>query len=156
MRLDLVLNRFLHGDDSTLGELYIGAEFFCFTCEDEAREIKVVGETRVPAGEYEIELRTESSPMNRRYAERFDFHRGMLWLRDVPDFSYVYLHVGNDDDDTHGCPLVGMAAGVAKGGGYVMRSVEAYTQLYPVILDALNSGSRVFINIIDGGVPRND
>lgn len=149
MALDLTLVRFLHGSDSTLGELFVADDFFCFVCEDERRAVKVEGETRIPAGRYQILLREEWSPMNRRYAARFGFHCGMLWLQDVPGFEWVYIHVGNTDDDTAGCLLTGFAAGTCDGGGQVMRSVEAYSELYPVLVEAIQSGVDVFIIVRD-------
>ncbi|NIP88730.1 MAG: hypothetical protein GWN84_03285, partial [Gammaproteobacteria bacterium] len=41
-------------------------------------------------------------------AERFaDIHEGMLWIREIPNFEWVYLHCGADHEDTAGCPLLG-------------------------------------------------
>ncbi|NIB44833.1 hypothetical protein HBA55_34955 [Pseudomaricurvus alkylphenolicus] len=149
MRLDLCVQRFLHGSDSTLGELFIASTFFCFTCEDEFRSEKVPGETRIPEGEYEVKLRTVDSPMNQRYAKRFDFHAGMMWLQDVPNFSNVYIHVGNTDDDTSGCLLVGLGAETCLGGGAVLQSVAAYKRLYPIVVEAIRAGQKVFLTIRD-------
>ncbi|KKL14000.1 hypothetical protein LCGC14_2520110 [marine sediment metagenome] len=72
----------------------------CYTLEDEFREIKVSGETRIPSDTYELKLRTEGG-LNERYKARFpDIHEGMIWLQNVPNFSWIYLHCGNYDDDT--------------------------------------------------------
>ena len=50
------LFRFSSGSVSTLGlimaDLNDGKVFRCFTLEDEYREAKVSGETRIPAGKY--------------------------------------------------------------------------------------------------------
>ena len=60
-KMRLEVQRFSSGDDSTLGLLFDVSggdrEFLCFTLEDEKRDIKVKGETRIPAGKYEIKLR---------------------------------------------------------------------------------------------------
>ena len=51
MKLEVL--RFSSQSDSTLGLLFDvtnGREFLCYTIEDEARETKVMGETRIPAG----------------------------------------------------------------------------------------------------------
>jgi len=147
--MEIFLKRFRHGQDSTLGLLSIENEFVCFTCEDQFQAVKIKGETRIPAGRYQVELRTSPSPMNKRYAQRFDFHKGMLWLQDVPGFTWVYIHVGNDDDDTDGCVLLGMDAYQTNNGGKVGRSIYAYSQLYPVIVEALEQGQDVYITIED-------
>jgi len=159
--MELLLQRFSTGDESTLGLLYEGDwvnpdpklvphleynDFQCFTMEDQPNEPKIPGETRIPKGRYKIELRTEGG-MQARYAERFDWHKGMLWLRDVPDFTYVYIHLGNDDDDTDGCILVGDGAiSNVMERGMVTRSEVAYTRLYEQILDSI---AEVWITIED-------
>lgn len=146
--VELMLKRFRSGSDSTLGVLLIDGVFACFTCEDEFRVVKVAGETRIPAGRYEIKLRTDS-PMAKRYAEKYPGHKGMLWLQDVPGFTYAYMHIGNTDDDTEGCVLVGQSAHSTETGGFVGHSGPAYRQYYPVIVGALERGDRVWITVED-------
>lgn len=146
----ITVKRFNTGKDSTLGNLFVNGDFECFTCEDEKREIKVAGETRIPAGEYKILLRKEGG-MNKRYSENTKtsyFHEGMLWLQDVPNFTYVYIHIGNNDDQTEGCILVGADAysDAPNGGGTVGRSVYAYQRLYVKVVEALKDGE-VWINV---------
>lgn len=146
MSMDITVKRFKSGRDSTLGLLAVDDRFLCFTCEDEYRAKKVVGETRIPAGRYRLELRS-NSPMAKRYAEKFDFHYGMLWLRDVPNFKYVYIHVGNTDNDTDGCVLVGMHAHQTHDGGRVLQSVNAYKKLYALVLSAIDQNDEVWVTI---------
>ena len=53
--------RFSSQNESSLGVLFDvteGRKFLCFTLEDEARKVKVSGETRIPAGTYNLGLRT--------------------------------------------------------------------------------------------------
>ena len=61
MRLQVL--RFSSQADCTHGLLFeiseIGKRFLCYTLEDEHRVLKVRGETRIPAGVYNIKLRTE-------------------------------------------------------------------------------------------------
>lgn len=156
MRRDYLLERFGFGEDSTLGRLYewtlngTGLSEhvpLCWTLEDERRIHKVRGETCIPEGTYQIKLRTEGG-MHPRYAARFPWHEGMLWLQDVPGFSFIYIHVGNDDDDTEGCLLVGAAPAMSENGEFAVgRSVEAYTLLYQQMADQLRSGDEVWISI---------
>ena len=109
MKLEVL--RYKSADDFTLGALFElkedgSREFMCYTLEDEHRDEKVMSETRIPAGEYEIKLRTVGG-FNDKYSRRFkDIHKGMLWLQDVPNFKWVLIHCGNTDEHTAGCLLV--------------------------------------------------
>ena len=52
--------RFSSEKDATNGLLFDvtdGRKFLCYTLEDEHRDVKKYGETRVPAGTYKITLR---------------------------------------------------------------------------------------------------
>jgi len=154
MDKNYALFRFQSGKDATLGALFALTElpaatepsFRCFTCEDESRPVKVKGETRIPAGRYEIKLRAAGG-MHPKYASKFPgLHRGMLHLQDVPGFEWVYIHIGNDDDDTAGCILVGDGAHV---GGTLSESTVAYRRLYGVVSNAILAGEPVSIEVRD-------
>ena len=157
--MNLTLYRDSKGQDSTIGRLCIGdgvsEVLFCYTCEDEKRINKVAGKTRIPAGIYEIKLRT-GSPMANRYDNKFHRigHDGMIHLQDVPDFTNVYLHIGNTHEDTEGCLLVGYSCTIDtySGGGSIGRSTQAYEKLYPMVYEAIKSGEKVFITIKDEGI----
>ena len=146
--MKLTLKRFSTGPDSTLGLLFIDDAFVCFTCEDEHRDIKVAGETRIPAGTYAIRVRTWGG-FHQRYERRFAFHRGMLEICDVPGFTDILIHIGNTDDDTAGCILVGLGARADdRGGGRVMTSALAYETFYPRVIDAAEARD-LTIEIVD-------
>lgn len=133
--------------DFTTGMLYVNGRFQCFTLEDERRTTKVHGETRIPAGEYVIKLRTVGG-FHEKYSKKFGAtHKGMLWLQDVPGFEYILIHVGNTDKDTAGCILVG--ATVDRRKGVLGRSTEAYRSIYPVVAAAILGGERVTIEVRD-------
>lgn len=145
--MKLVLTRFGFGLDSTLGELRTAdGRVQCFTLEDERRKVKVPGETCIPEGHYAIDVR-HGSPKFGKYDERWDWHDGMLWLRDVPGFEFVYIHPGNTDDDTDGCPLVGEVPVALPDGEFaVQRSVAAYKALYTHVREALRySGASIIV-----------
>lgn len=153
MAMELKLLRISSGDEASLGILFevVGTDdlsFRCYTLEDQSSVEKISGETRIPAGRYEIKLRNEGG-MIKRYQKRFDWHRGMLWLQDVPNFQYIYIHVGNKDDDTDGCILVGdgQVSNVVERG-QVTNSVTAYRRLYETILGVLSQNT-VWITIED-------
>ena len=151
MRINL--QRLISDDESSIGAMFIDCDFKCYTLEDEFRSKKVFGETRIPFGEYEIKLRTEGG-FHERYLNKFgaDFHKGMLWLQDVPNFEYILIHIGNDDDDTAGCILLGSTANnLLTSSGFIGESTSAYQHFYPIVRDALLSGEKVTINVRDEG-----
>ena len=139
--MKLHLKRFATDGDSTIGILRLDGQAAFFTLEDERRAVKVASETRIPAGTYQIHVRNEGG-MIKRYRRRFQWHRGMLWLQDVPGFQYIYIHVGNTDGDTAGCILVGYAANMKSiaGGMSIGQSVKAYRRLYETVYDAAEAG----------------
>jgi hypothetical protein len=142
----LRVQRFPSLEDSTIGGASIDGRFCCFTLEDERREVKVPGETRIPAGTYQIKLRTEGG-MHTKYAARFPAdHRGMLWLQDVPGFEWIYLHCGVTDDHTNGCILVADTANIE---GTLARSEQAYRRIYGTISNAILAGEPVSITVED-------
>lgn len=154
----LTLYRDSKGENSTIGRLCIGeglSEYlFCYVVEDEKRSEKVAGKTRIPAGTYELGIR-KGSPMANRYDNKYSDigHNGMIWLKDVPDFEFVYIHVGNTHEETEGCLLLNYTAYIdpANGGGSGGRSVAAYKDFYKKIRPLLDD-EKVFITIKDEGV----
>ena len=147
MEIDVV--RYNDQEDFTDGIFLINGEFQVHTLEDEGRNKKLFGETRVWCGRYPVELRTVGG-FHERYLKNFgsDFHKGMLWIKEVPNFEFVLIHIGNDDDDTAGCLLVGMSNN-ADEKGFIGDSTAAYKKIYPLIRDAILSGEEVFINFYD-------
>lgn len=152
MKLEVL--RISSQQDSTSGLLFDitnERKFLCYTLEDEFRETKVMGETRIPAGTYRLSLR-EWGGFHERYAKRFrNLHKGMLWVRDVPDFTNILIHCGNTDEHTAGCLLLGQTqtSNRASPDGFVGRSTEAYVDVYPVVADALETGEEVTITYVD-------
>lgn len=154
MRLELY--RFSSQNESTLGILHIvndetnQKDFLCFTLEDQKREVKVYGETRIPKGTYQIEYRKEGGYHN-KYSKRFpSIHRGMLEIRDVPNFTHILLHCGNTDDDTDGCLLVGnvVSQNITKDG-FLGQSTDCYKRIYPILADILDTQKHLSIKIIN-------
>ncbi|MTI29777.1 DUF5675 family protein [Xanthovirga aplysinae] len=147
MRLKVV--RYDSGPQDTLGKLYINDRFASYTLEDEYRKVKVKGDTRIPEGSYRITFRNEGG-FNMKYSHRFpDMHKGMLWVRDVPNFQYVLIHIGNTEDDTAGCLLVGDKTGTLKGKRAILGSSSSYKKIYPIVANALSNGEEVSIEYIN-------
>lgn len=136
----IVVNRFTSDKETTLSLVSLNAEHQCFGLEDQFQAVKVKGETRVPAGVYPITVRQEGG-FHGRYNRKFPgFHDGMLWIRDVPGFEYILIHVGNDDDDTAGCLLLGSGVSTANGLT-ITRSVKAYKAFYKKVIEMAKSGT---------------
>lgn len=152
--MDLEVLRFSSQKDSTNGILFdvTGGKrvFLCYTLEDEHREEKVSSETRIPAGTYKVTLRTVGG-FHSRYTNKYGkMHKGMLWVRDVPGFEYILIHVGNDESHTSGCLLVGdtQNQNITKKG-FIGSSVDAYKRVYLPICKELTDGKEVTITYID-------
>jgi len=145
--MEIEVLRYNSEAEYTDGLFFIDCKFKCYTLEDEFRNEKVYAETRIDDGRYRIEFRTEGD-FHARYLAKFgpDFHRGMLWIKDVPNFEYVLIHIGNDDDDTAGCLLVGSSN--SNGSNFIGASEKAYKKFYPKIADALLNGECVEIEFV--------
>lgn len=146
----LVERLFSDKENGTTGVMFVDGEFAGYTLEDEFRVEKVRNETRIPAGFYRIKLRDEGG-MNARYREKYgDRHRGMLWLQDVPNFEWIYIHPGNTTDHTSGCILVGYGALWTPGTRpRVMASTDCYHAIARGVHGALDRGEQVSIEIVD-------
>tara|TARA_R110002167_G_scaffold149168_1_gene342371 strand:+ start:213 stop:689 length:477 start_codon:yes stop_codon:yes gene_type:complete len=153
MKLKVI--RFSSQKDSTSGLLFDDSdgklEFLCYTLEDEYREEKISGETRVPAGTYKIKLRNEGG-FHSRYAKKYGkIHKGMLHVTNVPGFKWILIHTGNTDEHSSGCLLVGDSQenNVIIKDGFIGKSVNAYKRIYPDIARSLEKKEEVTIEYID-------
>ena len=142
MKINLIRTQF--GNDATNGLLFIDEVFECFTLEDQYQDKKVYGETCIPEGTYPVEFRKEGGFHN-RYSAKYDFHKGMLEIKDIPNFKWVLFHLGNTDENTAGCVLVGdtqQDLDVSKDG-FIGSSGNAYKKFYPKVATALENGESV-------------
>lgn len=138
---EIKLIRVAEGKDSTLGHLYLGGFFCCYTLEDRIRAEKIHGRTAIPAGQYSLALNTWGG-MNGRYKNLFGaMHRGMLEVKGIPSFSLVYLHIGNTHADTAGCLLLGDHYQHHQGEYRLLHSMGAYKRVYPQLLAELDRGN---------------
>jgi hypothetical protein len=140
------LQRLQAYNNYTLGALYIDNLLMCFVLEDEPREVKVKGKTRIPAGIYPMKLRNVGSVHN-WLNKAFSFHIGSLHITDVPGFQYILIHPGNSDADTAGCLLPGYQHVI--NNNFIGQSTKAYTSIYPIIANRIKDYDDVKIHIID-------
>jgi len=139
--------RFQTTHNHTKSVFLIDGVFQCFVLEDGFRVKKVHGETRISPATRKIELRTEGG-MHQKYLKRYgSWHKGMLWIKDVNGFEYIYIHPGVKPKDTLGCLLTGFIADTNKE--QISTSRLAYEKIYPVISGAILKGEEVLIETID-------
>lgn len=152
--MKLQVLRFNSQSDSTNGLLFDvtnGTKFLCYTLEDEKRDVKVMSETRIPAGKYKILLRKEGG-FHARYTKKYgSMHKGMLHVQEVPNFKWILIHTGNTDEHTAGCLILGDSQenNTLVKNGFIGKSTQAYKRIYPPIAKALENNEEVTIEYID-------
>ena len=154
--LALDLYRFNDNGKSSLGLLFVNGCFRCYTLEDEARSEKVKGETRIPAGTYELAIRQAESGLTIRYRKKYDFFKYHLWIKNVPGFEWIYMHIGNTDKSSDGCILVGDTVdNNTFKDGFLGSSANAFERLYKEVYPKLEDGPgiiRVHDEVVFSGV----
>jgi hypothetical protein len=145
MKLTVVRTQF--GTDATNGILLVDGLFECYTLEDQYQAVKVMHETCIPEGTYNIKFRTVGG-FHSKYSERYgNAHYGMLHLQDVPNFTYILIHAGNTDEHTSGCLIVGETQQDLdiSDDGFIGHSGKAYLKLYNKVAKELLLGKEVSI-----------
>ncbi len=150
-----ILQRFSDNRTSTLGILIKVTSlnkplFQAYTLEDEFRPSKVKGETRIPAGKYEIVIQDQDTPKTIQYRQKYSWFYNHLMLKDVPGFTGIYIHVGNDDKDTDGCILLGdNADNNVIGHGSISNSTASFMRFYNELYPLIKNGEKAYIEIRD-------
>lgn len=132
--MELRLVRQPSDDKRTHGDLYMDGQWCAVTMEDPVRDEKIPGETAIPAGKYKVIM--SDSPR---------FKRRLPLLLNVPQFSGVRIHSGNDHTETDGCLLVGQR----RSSDRILDSKAALEDLVTEIEAAIQGGEEVFITIED-------
>lgn len=124
--MELKVIRKINTEESSIGELHVNGNFFCYTLEDKDRGLiktqpltdiaqkKLFGKTAIPLGKYDLAL---------TFSNRFQKY--MPQVLNVPCFEGVRIHSGNKAEDTEGCLLVGMN----KAENMITDSRTAFTAL---------------------------
>lgn len=144
--MELFLQREKSKLETTLGKLKVNGDFECHTLEDEVRVDdpitqdvnegkKIYGKTAIPAGRYRVDITW--SPKFKKY---------MIIILDVPDYTGIRMHSGNDAEDTLGCVLVGTTVDSSRR---IHGGTQALPKLYAKIAAALKKGE-VWITIANG------
>lgn len=134
--MKLELNRIAIRPSYTIGRLFVDGEYFCDTLEDRCRDLdkeeKVMNETAIPEGIYEVIVNVSVK-----------FKRKLPLLLNVPHFTGIRIHRGNTDKDTSGCILVGEN----KQPGRVINSTGYELRLTELIEKAMLVGDKIMIEI---------
>lgn len=131
--LEITVNRHTYQSHFTAGTLLVNGITLC-TLEDAVRKVKVMHKTAIPAGRYQVipwvfHSRYEIRPL----------------LKDVPNFTGVYVHVGNTDIDTSGCLLI--SKGYANGS--LTNSRVGYSEFCDHLCQAWSEGKETWLTITD-------
>lgn len=152
--MKLLLRRIFKGPSYTIGKLFINGVYECDTLEDQDRGLtsqmtleeikakKVYGVTAIPTGTYNINMTTISPKFkDRAWAKPY---KGMLpRLENVKGYEGVLIHVGNDQEATSGCILVGEN----RIKGKVINSTACFYALMTVLLKAKSIGESIELTI---------
>lgn len=145
----LTVLRYLDDSDTTLGLLFIRNKFFAYTLEDTYRKEKIAKETRIPAGEYVLGFLEQSTGLTVKYQNKFEWFTYHLEIKNVPNYSGVYIHIGNDKEDTAGCLLIADGVNASTVQKSIMYSTRAYERLYKRMKELIGAGEKVRIVIHD-------
>lgn len=134
--MKITLNRILLGTVATIGEMSVDDEYICDTLEDRVRPTgeKVYGETAIPAGTYTVVL---------SYSPRFK--KILPEIKNVPNFTGIRIHTGNDAGDTEGCILVGTWDG--KKENWISNSKKTFDKLFTILENANKNKEKITITI---------
>ena len=88
--------------------------------------------------------------MTKKYLTKYSWFTYHVELQNVPDFTNVYIHIGNFESSTVACQVVGNKAGLDTNNHFRnFESTDNFKRLYLLISDALNLGVKVSYEIID-------
>jgi len=154
--MEFIQQRWSSDLEQTFGILRdTGKLFKCHVLEDEFREVKVSGETRIPAERYELRIQEALTPLTIKHIEAYNKGYETPWferhieITGIKNFAGVYYHAGNDQLHTDGCPLLGNILDVTKSKNPLTDSTAAVKRFYDLVYPKLKGGERCFVTIKD-------
>ncbi|MDW3196436.1 MAG: DUF5675 family protein [Cytophagales bacterium] len=145
----LTVLRYFDDQSTTLGLLFIENEFFCYTLEDTYRPHKIMKETRIPSGTYQLGFNEIESNTTSRYRKGRPWFKYHLHVKDVPNYSGILIHVGNTKEDTAGCLLVADSISGGNKLKTVYDSWKAFERLYKTLRPKIENKEDVRIRYYD-------
>jgi len=133
--------------------------FISHCIEDEKRDVKVSGETRIPAGFYELKIWNDGQNPNQwvlDHRAKYNLN-GDNWFEfpievtKVPGFSGVLIHTGIDQSHTDGCLLLDDTIGnnTVDAANQGARTLQAVKRFYQKVYPYLKTGGKAFIEVRD-------
>jgi len=156
--MNYIIQRFSDNRDCTLGLIFKKItdgngerlHFEGYSLEDEYRAVKEMKETRIPAGFYTLGLQTIETPKTLQYRTKYPWFKKHIEILNVKDFKGVYIHIGNKDEDTDGCILLGDTANNNNvTTGEITTSTICFQRFYSVVYELLSKGQKVHLEIRD-------
>ncbi len=81
----------------------------------------------------------------------------MFHITEVSNFQWILIHIGNNDNDTAGCLLVGDTfVSFVNQDGRINNSTIAYKRIYPIIANEIARGREVWIAYLDEAICKNE
>jgi hypothetical protein len=135
--MKLLVKRMENDGVASTGDLFIDGVFFCHTLEDHVRGagIKVQDETAIPPGIYKIIVGPSPAHQMKLFPR----------IQNVPMFTGILIHSGNDAVDTKGCILVGQT--IQQGAERIIGGSIIFPILLAKIQSAIEVGNEVTIEI---------
>jgi len=129
--MNITIERKWFTPNSTVGEMSLNSNFFCYTLEPRADQSQ--GKPYcIPAGQYAVTLQMSAR-----------FQMITPHVMDVPDFEAIEIHPGNYPQDTEGCCLIGST----RKPDFVGNSRATFAQLMPQL-----EGEEIIIIYVDAAV----
>ena len=163
-KMILRLRRIALRETYTIGKLEVldmgEWKWIADTCEDKVRDLnmngcfdgaekKVMHETAIPYGTYEITMDVESPKYSNynKYPWAKEFEGFLPRLLNVPEFEGVLIHVGNHAGHSSGCILVGRNTIV----GQVTQSTKTFKEIMRKwFWPAKERGEKIELRVVEG------
>lgn len=139
----------------TIGRVYIDDNYVCDSIEDvdrgitqntplsKIRMIKVVHQTAIPTGTYDLTLSVKSARFGQKEYYKKQCNGYLPRILNVPGFDGILMHRGTDQDSSSGCIILGYNTIVGK----VTNSQKAYEAVYAKLKEASDKGEKITITI---------
>lgn len=141
--------RYIDDGQTTLGLMFLQGKFFAYTLEDTHQDEKIHGNTRIPQGVYPLELNRNLTGLTQTYRNRFSWFDFHVEIKNIPNFSLVYIHIGNNHVDTMGCILIADGVNAADSQKMITHSRLAFERFYKTLHPLLNSNRKLTIQLLD-------
>ena len=132
----------LDPDDDSVRKVFLG-----FIIEDGYNEVKIPGETRIPAGLYSLRKKKDGE-----FLAKYKSLYGHEWIPEVmgvPGYSAILIHIGNFIRDTRGCllPNKSIQYNAANDTFYGTDSGSTYRALYAYLDSVWGDDDEVWIDV---------